>query len=253
MTFLPAAFLLAMALATSVVSGIFGAAGGLMLMGALAVILPVQAAMVTHGVIQAVSNGWRMALHRRHVRWDIIGWYVAGSAISAVAMWLLALVPSKPLLFALMGLSPLLTWLPRRWIRLDAARPAHGLAAGMVTTGVNLMAGVSGPLADIFFIRTELTRHAIVATKATAQVFAHLAKIAVYGAPLLASAKGGGAGMPPAWVFALAIPLSMLGNALGGRILARMTDGNFRRWARWLITAVGAAYLVQAIQLLTRG
>lgn len=249
MTFFPAVFLLVMALATSTISGIFGSAGGLMLMGALAVVLPVQAAFVTHGILQAVSNGWRMILHRKHVRWDIIGWYVAGSAISAVTVWLIAMTPSKPMIYLLMGLAPGLTWLPRRWINLDAARPQQGVLAGIVTTGVNLVAGVSGPLVDIFFVRTDLTRHAIVATKATTQVFAHLAKIVVYGAPLLAGAK---VGMPPWWIFAVGIPLSMLGNAIGGRVLEKMTDFNFKRWARWVITAVGVIYLIQAAQLLIR-
>lgn len=117
-------------------------------------------------------------------------------------------------------------------------------------TGLNLTAGVAGPLLDIFFVRTELTRHAIVATKAATQVFAHLAKILVYGAPLLA---GTAVGMPPLWVFAIAIPLSMAGTWVGGQILDRMTDVNFKRWTRWIVTAVGVSYLVRAAQLFMGG
>ena len=105
---------------------------------------------------------------------------------------------------------------------------------------------MAGPLLDIFFIRTELTRHAIVATKAATQVFAHLAKIVVYGAPLIGA---GGKGLPPLWVFALAIPLSMAGTAVGGVILDRLTDVNFKRWTRWIVTGVGVTYLFQAAQL----
>ncbi|HPA39025.1 MAG TPA: sulfite exporter TauE/SafE family protein, partial [Phenylobacterium sp.] len=78
-------------------------------------------------------------------------------------------------------------------------------------------------------------------------VFAHLAKVLVYGAPLLAS---GTKGLPAVWVFALAIPLSMLGTVAGGRILDRMSDVNFKRWTRWIVTAVGISYLVQAAQLM---
>jgi uncharacterized membrane protein YfcA len=113
-------------------------------------------------------------------------------------------------------------------------------------TGLNLSAGVAGPLLDIFFIRTALTRHAIVATKAATQVFAHLAKIVVYGAPLIGA---GGKGLPPWWVFALAIPLSMAGTAVGGVILDRLSDVNFKRWTRWIVTGVGVTYLFQAAQL----
>ncbi|MEW5684532.1 MAG: sulfite exporter TauE/SafE family protein [Pseudomonadota bacterium] len=247
MTLLSAAFVVAMAFVTATLSGVFGMAGGLVLMGALAFVLPVQAAFVTHGILQLVANGWRAVLHRKHVRWDIVGWYALASAIAGVAVWLLTFTPSKPLLFLLLGLVPFLTWLPQRWINLDAARPAQAFVSGLSVTGLNLTAGVAGPLLDIFFVRTELTRHAIVATKAATQVFAHLAKILVYGAPLFAA---GGAGAPPAWVFVLAIPLSMLGTATGGLILDRITDVDFKRWTRWIVTGVGVTYLVRAAQLL---
>jgi uncharacterized membrane protein YfcA len=249
MTLPVAAFVAAMAFVTATLSGIFGMAGGLLLMGALALVLPVSAAFVAHGVLQLVANGWRAVLHRKHVRWDIVGWYALASVFAALAVSLLALTPSKPLLFLLLGLIPGLTWLPQRWVSLDAARPPQAFLSGLSVTGLNLTAGVAGPLLDIFFVRTELTRHAIVATKAATQVFAHLAKIIVYGAPLVGAAS---AGLPPLWVFALAIPLSMLGTLVGGRILDRMSDVNFKRWTRWIVTGIGGLYLVQAAQLFLR-
>ena len=93
-----AAFVVAAAFVTATLSGVFGMAGGLVLMGALALVLPVQAAFVTHGLLQLVANGWRAALHRRHVRWDIVGWYALASLVAAVLVSLASLVPSKPLL-----------------------------------------------------------------------------------------------------------------------------------------------------------
>ncbi len=250
MTLISAAFVVCMAFLTATLSGVFGMAGGLVLMGALAFVLPVQAAFVTHGLLQLVANGWRAILHRSHVRWDIVGWYALASAVAAGVVWLLTFTPSKPLLFLLLGLVPFLTWLPQRWISLDAARPAQAFVSGLTVTGLNLTAGVAGPLLDIFFVRTELTRHAIVATKAATQVFAHLSKILVYGAPLLAGAE---VGMPPVWVFVLAVPLSMLGTVAGGAILNRITDVDFKRWTRWIVTAVGVSYLVRAAQLFAAG
>ncbi|HEX7886905.1 MAG TPA: sulfite exporter TauE/SafE family protein [Phenylobacterium sp.] len=246
MTLSAAAFVVCMAFVTATLSGVFGMAGGLVLMGALAFVLPVQAAFVTHGILQLVANGWRSFLHRKYVRWGIVGWYALASLVAAVSVASLSFTPSKPLLFLLLGLVPGLTWLPQRWIDLDAARRSQAFLAGLSVTGLNLTAGVAGPLLDIFFVRTELTRHTIVATKAATQVFAHLAKIVVYGAPLLA---GSGAGLPPPWVFAVTIPLSMAGTAVGGMVLNRMTDINFKRWTRWIVTGVGVSYLVQAAQL----
>ena len=250
MGLISALFIICLAFVTATLSGVFGMAGGLVLMGGLALVLPVSAAFVTHGVLQLVANGWRAVLHRKFVRWDIVGWYALASAIAGGIVALISLVPSKPVLYLLMGLVPFLLWLPQRWINLDAARPPQAVAAGLMVTGLNLTAGVAGPLLDIFFVRTSLTRHAIVATKAATQVFAHLAKILVYGTPLLTSRAQD---LPPWWMFAIAIPLSMAGTAVGGWILDRITDVDFKRWTKWIVTGIGVLYLIQAAQLFVRG
>lgn len=243
-----AAFLIITAFLTATLSGIFGMAGGLVLMGALALVLPVSAAFVTHGLLQLVANGWRAILHRQHVCWPILIHFSLASVGAAGMVALLAFTPSQPLVFLLLGLIPMLVWLPRDWVHLDAARRPHALLSGFLVTGLNLTAGVAGPLLDIFFVRTQLTRHEIVATKAATQVLSHLAKILVYGVPLFWSAKT--ASLPPLWVFGLAVPLSMAGTALGGWVLDRMTDVDFKRWTAWIVTAIGLFYLVKATESL---
>ncbi len=248
MSGLASAALIAIAFLTATLSGIFGMAGGLVLMGALAFMLPVSAAFVTHGILQLVANGWRAVLHRQHVQWRIIGWYGLASLIAAMIVAAIAFSPSKPLLFLMLGLVPMLVWLPKTWLELDAAKPQHAMISGLLVTGLNLTAGVAGPLLDIFFVRTALTRHQIVATKAATQVFSHVAKIIVYGAPLLALGRDK-AGMPSLWVFALAIPASMLGTVAGGQVLDRMSDVNFKRWTAWIVTAIGVLYLAKAAQI----
>ncbi len=242
-----AAFLIATAFLTATLSGIFGMAGGLVLMGALAFVLPVSAAFVTHGLLQLVANGWRAVLHRKHIAWPILLNYAIAAAVAAGCVALVAFTPSQPLLFLLLGLVPMLVWLPKNWAQLDASRPAHALISGFLVTGLNLTAGVAGPLLDIFFVRTEQTRHQIVATKAATQVFSQLAKIIVYGAPLLVAGTTGT--LPSLWVFALAIPASMLGTAAGGWVLDRMTDTNFKRWTAWIVTLIGVFYLIKAANL----
>lgn len=239
--------LLAVVLATATISGVFGMAGGLMLMGALTLAMPVSAAMVTHGAVQFVSNGWRAVLHRAHINWPIILFYGLGSAVAAAALAFVTYAPSKAWVYLLLGLVPGLAWLPTKSFHLDAARPWHAVACGLSVTGLNVAAGVSGPLLDVFFVRTQLTRHQIVATKAATQAFSHTVKMAFYGLPLLGAAQD--TGMPPLWFFAVAAPLAMLGAVLGGRILDRLTDKSFLKWTRWIVTGLGAIYLLQAAML----
>src|SRR3954469_17967709 len=216
MALLPAIFLIIAAFVTAAISGVFGMAGGLLLKGALALVLPVSATFVAHGILQLVANGWRATLHRKHVSWRIVGLFALGSFVAAAIGGLITVVPTTATLYLFMGLVVWLVWLPEGWLKLDAQKPSQALLCGLSVTGVNLTAGVAGPFLDIFFVRTSLTRHQIVATKAATQVFSHLMKIIVYGMPLLAAH---GQGMPPLWVFALAIPLSMIGTAAGGVLL----------------------------------
>ena len=238
--------LLIVVLLTATVSGVFGMAGGLMLMGALTLAMPVSAAMVTHGAVQFVSNGWRAVLHRKHINWRIILMYGIGSAIAAGALALIVYEPTKAWVYLMLGLVPGLAWLPKGAFNLDAAKPMHAVACGLSVTGLNVLAGVSGPLLDVFFVRTTLTRHQIVATKAATQAFSHTVKMIFYGVPLIGAPT---TGLPPLWFFLVAAPLAMIGAWLGGKVLDRMSDVNFLKWTRWIVTGLGVIYLIQAAQL----
>ena len=48
--------------ATAFLSGMFGMAGGLILIGVLLALMPVPEAMALHAVTQMASNGWRALL-----------------------------------------------------------------------------------------------------------------------------------------------------------------------------------------------
>ena len=76
---------------TSFLSGIFGMAGGMILIGILLALMPVPDAMMLHGVTQMASNGWRGLLWWRHVRWSAVGAYVARLRRRAAAVVVLAL------------------------------------------------------------------------------------------------------------------------------------------------------------------
>ncbi len=245
-----AAAILVMVLVTAAISGVFGMAGGLMLMGGLVLLLPVNIALALHGVIQVTSNGWRVLLHFKHVAWRAVVWFALGALVAMGLFSLIAFTPSRVIVYLALGALPLLVWLPERWVNLDASRPMHGFVCGLVSNALQLTAGVSGPFTDLFFVHTPLTRHQVVATKAVTQTFGHASKIIVYGAALLSPA---GRAVIPLWLFGAAVVLSMLGIMFGGWILDRMSDDGFRRWRIGIITAMGALYLVQAVVLIVQG
>ncbi|HWA23372.1 MAG TPA: sulfite exporter TauE/SafE family protein [Caulobacterales bacterium] len=239
--------LLAAVFGTSVLSGVIGMAGGLLLMGIFTALLPVAAAMVTQGSVQFIANGGRAFLHRRHIQWRIVAIYMAGSLVIAGLLAAAAYQPSKRWVFLFLGLVPLAVWTPKSWFSVDASKPAHALLCSVLVSGFNILAGSAGPLLDVFFVRTSLTRHQIVATKATTQSFSHLTKIAYYGALLLGAERG--EALPPAWFFAAMIPISFAGTWAGGLVLDRLSDVHFKTLTRWFVTVIGLGYLLTAARL----
>src|SRR5258707_14165257 len=100
------AFVAVAVLATSFVSGIFGMAGGLILLGILLLFMDVAPAMVLFGIVQMAANGWRAALWWRHVDWSIVWRFLVGSTTLFLAMRTIAVLPSKATLYLTLGLLP---------------------------------------------------------------------------------------------------------------------------------------------------
>ena len=84
---------------TSFLSGVFGMAGGMILLGVLLNYFDVATAMILFSIIQLFANGWRVVQWRRYVLWPIFGWYLAGAAISFAGMWMIAFVPDKAMVY----------------------------------------------------------------------------------------------------------------------------------------------------------
>lgn len=222
-------------------------AGGIILMAVLVALVSVATAMVIHGGIQMFANGYRAFLLRDAIDWRVFGHYCIGAAAGITALFFVSWTPDKRALYLLLGLTPLLVWLPKERLHLDIKRREHAIAAGFGVQGLNTLAGVAGPMLDLFFVRADMTRQQIVATKSVTQALSHFVKIAFWSVPIVTAA--GWSALPPWWLFAAAIPLSMLGTTLGKRVLERMNDIDFRKWMKGLVTAIGLALLMRAAGL----
>ena len=240
--------LMVAALITACISGIFGMAGGMIFMGVLASYLGVAEAMVVHGAVQGVSNSYRASLIRDNIRWDIVGRIALGALPALALLALAAYVPSKGVLFLVLGLLPALLWLPKDRLSFNAQKPLHAFFCGFLITGLNLVAGVAGPALDMFFVKTDMPRHEIVATKAVTMFGSHMMKIVYFGIPILLASDL--SGLPPIWFFVAIIPFIMVGTFTGTRILKHMSDIGFRTCTKWLVSAVGIVYLWRGAVLL---
>jgi uncharacterized membrane protein YfcA len=230
------------ALLTALLSGVFGMAGGMILMGVYAALLPVAGAMVLHGGTQLIANGSRAFLLWRDVCWRSFAFYVAGALAAFAALWRAHLVPSPLVVFLGLGLSPFVAaLLPARYF--DFERPGAALWCGMQVASVQLLAGAAGPLLDLAFVNTRLTRTQVVATKAVSQVFSHALKLA-YFIPLASR------GMITPTLGLAVLCTTLLGTRIGTELLRRMSDYSFRRYSRYIVYVTGGVYLVKAGALL---
>ncbi|TXL75969.1 sulfite exporter TauE/SafE family protein [Vineibacter terrae] len=239
------AIVAAVVLVTSFLSGIFGMAGGLILLGVLLIILDVASAMILFGTTQLGANGWRAFLWRGHVVWRLIGGYVAGALAMFGFMKVAAFLPDKTMVYIGLGVLPIAgTFVPPAW-RPDITRRFMPFACGAFIMALQLMAGAAGSVLDIFFQRSPLDRKAIVATKAVTQVIAHVCRIVYFGTFAIP-----GNDVLPWWVYVGAVALALAGTSLAAGVLHRMTDDSFRRWSRRLILTVSAVYLARGLWLL---
>ena len=235
-------------LATSFIAGVFGMAGGMILLGVLLIWLDVATGMVVFSLLQFSANVSRVALWRKFILWPVFWQFVVGGTVAFGLMRLIAFIPDKATVYLVLGGMPFcIEALPATW-RPNIEWRGVPYAAGFFTTLVLLISGSGGLFLDVFFQKSQLDRKTTVATKAICHTFGHVFRVG-YFAPL-----GGVAEMPlPLWAIAAAIGLAVAGTALAPLVLNRMTDQNFRQWTRAIILAVSASYLARAGWLLWQG
>jgi uncharacterized membrane protein YfcA len=233
---------------TSFISGVLGMAGGMVLMGILLVLLPVPAAMMTHGVSQMASNGWRAWLWRREINWRVFRGTTAGMVLVVAAFGALQLVGSRAVVYILLGITPFIGMLLPPRLKLNVDKRGHSFACGAICTVMALLSGVSGPLLDVFFLHSKMDRRGVIATKAASQTLSHIFKIIYFGAVIET-----GRGAVELWFALTMIVLSMTATTMSRKFLERMTDADFRKWTRWTVTVIGGFYLCNGVWALAHG
>ncbi len=226
-------------LATSILSGVLGMAGGMILMAVLVSTLSVGAAMMLHGAVQATSNGSRSWFLRAHIQWRILPAYVAGGLVTLIGFSALTLVPDADLILMVVGALPFLARAVPHLRGLDVTRLPTAALCGLVVTAAQLFAGASGPLLDVFYLNSRLNRFQIIATKAFTQTFGHLLKLIYYGLIV------GTTDSVDAWVYVAALVTAVTGTRIGTLALERFSDDGFRRVSSAVILLIAAVVFLK--------
>ena len=148
------------------------------------------------------------------------------------------------MIYILLGLFPLLTFLPRLSTHFSIEKTRNAFLCGISVTTAQIAAGASGAILDIFYIKSKLNRYQVMATKAFTQTLGHGLKL-IYYFSLLDWSNG----QPDLklelvpWISACAI----LGTYAGKQILDKMNEENFRKWSKIIILLIGLVMLTQGI------
>jgi uncharacterized membrane protein YfcA len=239
--------LFAAALLTSFISGVLSMAGGMILMGIFSFFLAVPAAMMLHGITQTVSNGSRVWWYRHHIRKVVLIPYTLGAFIILGIFSVTAFVPAAGLIFLLIGLFPFVTIMLPKSFNLDIEQPKIAFLSGLVVTLTQMLAGASGPVLDIFYLQSKLTKEEILGTKAVTQTFGHILKLIYYGSLMMSADI-----IPNSWLISTVIVAALLGNFLGSLIVKRISDSQFKMAGRYLILIIGAIYLAKGLSELLK-
>ena len=236
------------AFASAFVTGIFGMAGGQILLAVLLYFLPVSVAMTIFSGLMFSSGLWRAALWRKHIDWAITARCCAGLIAGYALMLAVAFVPSKPLIYLGLGLTPILGEIAPKRFAPDVSKPRLALLSGFLVMVLQISVGAAGNVLDMFFQASPLGRHAIVATKAAVQTFAQTMRFTYFGA--IALAEGAQA---PWTFFSLCVVLTFAGGSSSTRWLEGMSERNFRLWTRRVILGLSAIYVARGLWLLWIG
>lgn len=229
-----AAMMLAAAGGAAVTTAL-GAGGGLLLLVLLAQWVPPAALVPVHGLVQLAANIGRAGMTLWHIRWTVVLAFLPGALIGAwLASRVLVTLPEPVWMGLIGGFVLVLAWAPK--LPVVATGPwGTGLAAAL-TTFASLFVGATGPLVAAFVRQMGYTRFATVGTFAACMVIQHAPKAVAFGAVGFILRD---------WIgfIALLMASTLIGNAVGVRLLARLDDTRFHLLLKIALTLLALRLL----------
>ncbi len=165
---------------TSIVAGVVGFGGGLMLIAILPIYLNPALIIPIHGVNQLASNSSRMLFSLGSVQWALLPRFLLGSFIGAGLLgFVVVSIPSDYIPLAI-GIYLLLNLWCARFSRF-ISRYENYYVIGFLQTGLGLVVGATGPLALSVLTKNLTKNDEVIATSAMFMTISHLAKVLVFG------------------------------------------------------------------------
>jgi uncharacterized membrane protein YfcA len=221
---------------TSFIAGVFGAAGGLLLLGGLAMVFPPTILIPIHTVVLVGDNVSRLIIMWRHVfRAALLPFFIGAALGAALGGKIFVSLPTTTLQFIL-GCSILVfVWMPK--IAASGSMHARLGAVGFAATFIGVFVSATGTLVGPFInAACPDDRRQMIATFSAAMGIVHICKLVAFG--LLGMTLA-----PYLPLMAAMVATASIGNLIGSRVLNRVPEKIFRAVFRVIITLLALRIL----------
>ncbi len=219
-------------------------AGGTILLAVIVSLVDAAYVIPLHATIQIISNSTRVLLFLKHVKWKIIGLFVIGIIPGALIGINIFRLLNKDVIKLLMGIFILvITYLPKRK---DETRISYSvfIPVGLISGLIGIFFGAIGPFIAPFFIRKDVLKEELIATKATCQAITHVIKIPLFGFI--------GINVFSYWQDLLFLCSAVVvGTVIGKNVLRGMSEVSFARLFKIILTILALRIIItQSMTLL---
>lgn len=226
------------AILSSAISGLLGMGGGSVLLAVMAAGLDPAVVVPVHGVVQLMSNSTRTFVLLKNVSWRLVALYAPAMVLGVWLGLKLYAGVGMPWFKPAVGgfILSFLVWdllKPDRLEIPDWGYIPAGFGGGILTITI----GAAGPYLSAFFLRRDLKKEQIVATKAAIQTFGHFLKIPAFLSVGFDYRAHGNVVLP-------LLAGSIVGTMLGTYALERVDEKVFAKVFRGVLLALALRLLL---------
>jgi uncharacterized protein len=233
-------FILIAALTASIVAGIAGTGGGIILLPVLVTAFGVRDAVPMYTVAQLIGNLSRVGFNWRLIRFPVVLWFAIGAVPFAIlGAWLFVKLPDTGL-FKILGGFLISSVIWRHW----HGRSSTGFNVrwfapiGAVFSLVSAIVGSAGPFLAPFYLTYGLVKGAFIGSEALGTAIMHTTKLTSY--------QSLGVISPATWTKGIIVgSIMILGSFIGKNILEKFTIQTFMKIIEFVLIGFGLWFLIK--------
>lgn len=163
----------------SIISAIFGLAGGTIVFALLSWGLDAKKAIPLHSTVQMVGNLARFTAFWRFIQWRVVGLF---SILLIPGAWLGGLLFNyfDPILLEFLVGAFILISIIIPESKMPPTRPWMFVLLGFLSSFLGMIVAVTGPFIASFFVLNSISKEQMIATKSVCQAMNQLVKTAVF-------------------------------------------------------------------------